>query len=235
MAHIFRTITLIIVLTAISAVVVGASLSSAGSSRPVGNPGGSRSIETRVRTTTPVVQTVSDVEPLIDVEPLTDVEQALVDWAKTRFAEAGLELPELAVRFDPSRELCRNAEGRYQHAQDGTGIVTICTPDFDTFAAQLTRRRTLLHEFGHAWDFANMSAENHDHLSGILGVDAWNDHDDGWEDRGVERFAETFVFALLDQPRRQLKVGLDCADLLSAFSTATGVTPLGPGLPSCAA
>lgn len=169
------------------------------------------------------------------VESLTPEEQALVDWATGRFAQAGLELPELTVRFDPTRELCDNAEGLYQHGPNAERVVTICTPDFDTFASQLGHRRTLLHEFGHAWDFANMSAENHHELGRILGVDAWNDHDDEWEDRGVERLAEMFVFALLDQPRRQLKVSLECSDLLSAFSAATGAQPLGPGLPPCAA
>ena len=226
MAHIFRTITLVVILTATSA--GGASLSSADSSRS-GAYLSSRIIESRVRTTTPVVQTVSEVEPL------GDAEQALVDWATDRFAQAGLELPELTVRFDPSRDLCRNNDGRYHHAPNGDRVVTICTQDSGTFADQLTRRRTLLHEFGHAWDVANMSAEDHDELGRILGADAWNDHDDVWADRGVERFAEAFVFALLDQPRRQLKVSLECSDLLSAFSTATGAEPLGPGLPPCAA
>jgi hypothetical protein len=169
------------------------------------------------------------------VESLTPGQQALVDWATDRFAQAGLELPELTVRFDPTGELCENAEGLYRHGPNTERAVTICTPDFDTFASQLGHRRTLLHEFGHAWDFANMSAENHQEIGRILGVDAWNDHADEWEDRGVERLAETFVFALLDQPRRQLKVNLECSDLLSAFSTATGAQPLGPGLPTCAA
>ena len=169
------------------------------------------------------------------VGSLTPEEQALIDWATGRFAQAGLELPELTVRFDPTRELCDNADGLYRHGPNGERVVAICTPDFDTFASQLGHRRTLLHEFGHAWDFTNMFAEDHDELVRILGVDAWNDHDDEWADRGVERFAETFVFALLDQPRRQLKVGLECSDLLSAFSTATGAEPLGPGLPPCAA
>jgi hypothetical protein len=169
------------------------------------------------------------------IESLTPKEQALVDWATDRFAQAGLELPELTVRFDPTGELCDNAEGLYRHGPNTERAVTICTPDFDTFASQLGHRRTLLHEFGHAWDFANMSAENHQEIGRILGVDAWNDHADEWEDRGVERLAETFVFALLDQPRRQLKVSLECSDLLSAFRTATGAQPLGPGLPTCAA
>jgi hypothetical protein len=180
--------------------------------------------------TTPLAQ-FDEVEL---VEPLTQERQALVDWATDRFAQAGLELPELNVRFDPTGELCDNAKGLYRHGPNSERVVTVCTPDFDTFAAQLGHRRTLLHEFGHAWDFANMSADDHDELGRVLGVDAWNDHDEEWEDRGVERFAETFVFALLDQPRRLLKVGLECSDLLHAFRTATGAEPLGPGLPPCA-
>jgi len=207
MAHLFRIITLVIVLTATSADIVGSDLSAADSS---------------------VVQSASNAETL------TDDEQAVVDWAMGRFAQAGLELPELTVRFDPSGELCRYNEGLYHHAPNGERFVTICTGEYDTFASQLWRRRTLLHELGHAWDFANMSAEDHDELGPILGADAWDDDDDRWADRGIERFAEMFVFALLDQPRRQLLVGLDCADVLSALRTATGAEPLGPGLPYCA-
>ena len=77
--------------------------------------------------------------------------------------------------------------------------------------------------------------EDREGIAPMLGVDDWNEDHDDWEDRGVERFAETFVFALLDQPRRVLKVDLDCRSLLGAFRTATGADPLGPGVPTCAA
>ena len=229
MAHIFRTITLAIALAASSGVVVGSGLLPAAATQSRVHPSGALNIEPQGPIGTPVVETASDIETL------TDAESALVDWAKDRFAQAGLELPELTVRFDPSRQLCGNNDGLYQHTANAERVVTICAPEIDTFAAQLQRRRTLLHEFGHAWDFANMSDEDHDELGRILGADAWNDHDDVWEDRGVERFAETFVFALLDQPRRQLKVDVECSDLVSAFSIATGAGPVGPGLPPCVA
>lgn len=229
MAHIVRTIFLVICITASGNVVLGSGLPSAGSSPSGVQRSSSRTIESRVRMATPPVQTGSDVEPL------TEQEQALVDWATERFTQAGLELPELTVRFDPSRDLCGDAEGRYHHAPDGTKVVTICTRDGESFAAQLDRRRTLLHEFGHAWDFANMSTRDRGVLGQILGADAWQDRDDVWADRGIERFAESFVFALLDQPLRQVLVDLDCTTLLAAFSTATGAKPVGPGLPYCAA
>ena len=225
----FRTITLIIVLTATSAVVVGSGPATADTPHS-GSYRSSRIVEPRPREIAP-----SGPETLADIELLSDDEQILVDWARDRFADAGLELPDVTVRFDPSKELCGNAEGLYHHEADGERVVTICARESDSFAAQLYRRRTLLHELGHAWDFANLTAEDHDELGRVLGAESWNDSDDVWADRGVESFAETFVFALLDQSARQLKVSIDCADLLSAFSGATGALPLGPGLPPCAA
>ena len=228
MAHTLRTITFIIVLVATSAAAVGSGIANAEPPHS-GGYRSSRTIESRDRAADLAAATA------VPVEPLTEAEQALVEWATDRFAQAGLELPEMTVRFDPSRELCKGAEGMYQHGPDDQRVVTVCTRDSDSFAAQLLRRRTLLHEFGHAWDFANLSDDDRQELGRILGTDDWNDRGDEWADRGVERFAETFVFALLDQPARELKIRLECSTLLDAFTTATGAQPLGPGLPSCAA
>ena len=226
MTHIVRIILLVIVLVATAAVVVGAG-PSGDSPGPGARPSSSSQGESRIRAVG------VDRAPRAE-QPLPEAEQALVDWARDRFARAGLELPELTVRFDPSRELCHNAEGLYRHEPDGERVVTICAPDHDTFAAELQARRTLLHEFGHAWDFANLSDEDREELARILGAETWDARDVDWEDRGAERLAETFVFALLDQPRRALKVSLDCSVLLRAFRTATGADPLGPGQPACA-
>lgn len=210
-------------------------------------PSNSSAAVTLVRTRTmPITHTASHDEDRLDLEretdhpslsgvaALTDEQRELVAWAKNRFTQAGLELPELTVRFDPTRELCGHNDGRYQHMPNGERMVTICTRHGDSFGADLERRRTLVHEFGHAWDFANLSDGDRGELSHQLGVESWSDHEDAWDDRGVERFAETFVFALLDQPRRQLKVSLECIDLVSTFRTATGGDVLGPGLPQCA-
>ena len=227
MPHTFRTIVLVLVLvlTATAGVVAGATPSDDSPAQ-------------RTRTTTPQPAKPQAqpqaIGPAVPIATLRPDQQALVDWAMERFAQAGLELPELTVQFDPTRELCRHHEGRYQRTPAGESVVTICVPDAETFAAQLDIRRTLLHEFAHAWDYANLSDEDHEELGEILGVDAWAAHDAAWEDLGAERFAETFVFALLDQPRRVLKVSLDCTVLLDAFRTGTGADPLGPGLPSCA-
>ena len=228
MAHTFRTITFVIVLVATTAAVIDTGFATADSSVS-GGYRSSRTVDSRARTPQ------ADSIPTVQAEPLTDAQQALVDWATDRFAQAGLELPEMVVRFDPTRELCKSAEGRYQHSPDSDKVVTICTRDSDSFAAELDKRRTLLHEFGHAWDYANLTAEDREELALILGAEAWNDSDHEWADRGVERFAETFVFALLDQPARHVKVSLECTAMVDAFRTATGAEPQGPGLPVCAA
>ena len=164
---------------------------------------------------------------------LTSDEQEVVDWTRGRFDKAGLELPDIAVWFDPTRELCRNNEGLYHRGPDGIHQVFVCTRDSDTFAAELERRRTLLHEFGHVWDTVNLDDEQRGQLSYLLGTSDWYDQEAEWSDRGVERFAESFVLTLLDQPARQLKVDTRCADLVAAFTAATAAVPLGPGEQWC--
>ena len=104
MAHIFRTVTLIIVLAATSPVGVDSSLGF-----EVPKPARASQI-TELRVPSPVPAVPSPEFSL------TPERQALVDWATDRFARAGLELPELTVRFDPTRELCDNAEGLYRHS-----------------------------------------------------------------------------------------------------------------------
>lgn len=207
MAHILRTILLALVL----------------------NGSTSFAAETEAPAPAPINEAIAPA-----AEPLTERQQQLVDWATGRFTLAGLELPEMEIRFDPSRGSCGGADGLYRHAPDEGATVTICTRDGDSFMAELETRRTLLHEFGHAWDFANLTAGERDQLGSVLGTAAWWSKDVPWGERGAERFAETFVFALLDQPLRALKVDLGCTVMLEAFRTATGAEPQGPGLPRCA-
>lgn len=243
MAHITRTIPIVIVAVIATSIpsIVGAVLivadSPARNPRPVGQaprtepPAAHAASQSNARTDE---QLLTDHQFAVTATALTDEQQGLVDWAEERFALAGLELPELAIRFDPSGERCGTADGLYEQTSDGERIVTICIREGDTFATDLQRRRTLLHEFAHAWDFANLSDDDRDALGDMLGIERWNDDDAAWDDRGVERFAETFVYALLDQPRRALKVDLECTELVTAFRAATEAEPLGPGVPYCA-
>lgn len=179
----------------------------------------------------------SSISPLPQIETpaesaLDADKQTLVDWAHSRFSEAGLELPEIAMRFDPSREDCNGNDGLYRYSA-GQHAVTICTRRSTSFEAELQNRRTLLHEFAHVWDTANLTEQDRAGMNAMFGTTAWRSGIDEWSERGSEWFAETFVFGLLDQPRRQLKIEAGCEDLVEWFGAVTGAGPLGPGLPWC--
>jgi hypothetical protein len=182
-------------------------------------PTSTSSIDTRAPDQQPVVQ-------------LSDDQADAVEWARDRFAQVGLELPDMVIEFDPTKRACGVAEGRYRY--DGeVHRVAICVWPGPSFRADLERRRTLLHEFAHAWETANLDDTERTRMLDDLGVAAWHDPDADWEDRGAERFAEVFVFALLDQPLRQLKVPGECSTMVALFTDVTGHAPLGPGAPSC--
>lgn len=180
----------------------------------------------------PAFQTAPEPGVSAPVAPLTDAERTAIDWATGRFESAGLALPPMTVRFDPTRTLCDGNEGLYRFA-DGTHTVTICTRDSTSFAAQLERRRTLLHEFAHAWTTITYDRSDHDRLAEIVGGTSWADPTDPWAERTAERIAETLVYGLLDQPARALKIDAACHVLVAAFATLTTIDPLGPGEPWC--
>lgn len=156
-----------------------------------------------------------------------------VEWARDRFEAAGLVLPDVHVSFDPTGAACEGAHGRF-HANRERRIV-LCINEVDTAGLSLMRRRTALHELAHAWDSAHLDVASRETLMKHLGVDVWWDRENtrAWQARGAERLAESFVHALLDQPRRPVMVRLSCHALVSAFQRATSVDPPGPNIPWC--
>lgn len=111
--------------------------------------------------------------------------------------------------------------------------MAICAGAGTSFRADLQRRRTLIHEFAHVWETVNLSDAERASFMENFGLSGWNDPADRWADRGAGRFAEAFVFALLDQPLQQLKVPVECASMLRAFIQISGSAPLAPGAPEC--
>ncbi|MDX2379725.1 MAG: hypothetical protein QNM02_08200 [Acidimicrobiia bacterium] len=162
----------------------------------------------------------------------TAAEAEIVDWAVGRFELAGLTLPSVEVSFSSDEADCGGHEGLYRR-RDGEHLVTVCIPG-DHPDADDYRRRTLLHELTHAWDQSSLTSDERDHLLPVLDVTDWYEADE-WGRRGIERLAETFVFGLLDQPRRVLLIAVDCSDAYADFQAITGSTPLGPIPPLCVA
>jgi hypothetical protein len=172
-------------------------------------------------------------EPPWSADPsLSTSELETLRWVAGRFSLVDLEVPDVEIAFHPSSEDCGWNDGRYR--SDGhTRLVDICVPDHGTFASDLHRRRTLVHELAHAWDDVNLTDDDRSSLLSVVGGDAWYDTDVDWGARGAERFAETIVWGLYDQRRRPTKVDVPCADLHRAFVEITGHEPPGPLEPIC--
>ncbi len=172
-------------------------------------------------TTTTATGTGADTTETATVTVIgaTDDEQALVDWAISRYQTAGLELPALIVTFHDTQDGCRGYKGYYNHA---TGTVDFCNRD------SADPRRTMLHELGHAWSFEHMDGDHQHAFTESRGLDTWHDTDTAWWQMGQEHAAEIIAWGLQDDNEYQ-SVWLhleDCTDLAAAFTTLTGTTPL---------
>lgn len=167
-----------------------------------------------------------------EIEPLASDERELVAWASARFALVGLDVPDVDIRFHDDTTVCGGDHGRYQSAGDRRRI-DVCVADTGSFASHLHRQRTLVHELAHAWDHANLDDAGRTELLDLLGVSAWYAPDAEWDQRGVERFAETITWALYDQLRRPVLVDLSCRDLHVVFHATTGKVAPGPLEPVC--
>lgn len=122
-----------------------------------------------------------------DNAPRTADQQALVDFALARFEAHHLDLPDVGIQFYESLQVCGGHKGLYVHE---TLSLHMCSID----------KATILHELAHAWANTNMSEERQAEFTQWRGLDTWNDHDHAWEERATEHVAETFTWALLDEP-----------------------------------
>jgi hypothetical protein len=150
-----------------------------------------------------------------------------VEWAQGQFRAAGLNLPVVEISFSTDADDCDGEQGVYRR-RGGTHSVTVCVPDLQGAAIEHRRRRTLLHELAHAWDHATLTDVDRELLLPDLEATDWYDPDAAWDQRGVERLAETLTWGLLDQKRRPLKIDTDCAAIHVDFITITGSAVLGP-------
>jgi hypothetical protein len=115
--------------------------------------------------------------------------EARIEWAMTRFADAGLALPVLRVYVHPTMDGCQGNAGLYSH--DGThGRVDLCTPS--TWA--------LLHELAHAWEHHSMTDTTRHAFLERTGLGTWADPGAAWVERGTEAAAQTVAWGLLDIP-----------------------------------
>ena len=161
------------------------------------------------------------------LQPLTAIEMEVVEWARGQFRTAGLILPAVEIAFSADADDCVGEQGVYRRSA-GAHSVTVCVPDREGAAIDHRRRRTLLHELAHAWDHAALTDVDRERLLPVLDATDWYDPGAAWDQRGVERLAETLTWGLLDQKRRPLKIESHCAETHLDFITITGSDVLGP-------
>lgn len=124
-------------------------------------------------------------------------DQEAVGWAQNRFAEAGLPLPDVQVRFHVESDPCQGSRGGYT-IEDGTHVVLICNAELGP-ARELQVKRTLLHEFAHVWDHDELTDEIRDEFMRFRGSNGWLSGVP-YDERAGEHAAEVITWGLMDQP-----------------------------------
>ncbi|HET6790576.1 MAG TPA: hypothetical protein VFI35_03190 [Actinomycetota bacterium] len=120
----------------------------------------------------------------------TPDQQAMGQWAEDRFADAGIGVPSLEVRFHRNRGGCDDRLGLYDD-----GVAHICGLHVNDLS-----RRNLLHEMAHGWVESHVSASLEVRFLRLRQLETWNDHDAEWEERGTEHAAEIISWAIAGQP-----------------------------------
>lgn len=150
----------------------------------------------------------------VTVSARTQGEAAIADWAQAQFAAAGLELPTLEIVFHSDPSGCHDNSGLYRPFH-----VDLCVEEeFDAYA-----RRALVHELGHAWVAANLTAEDRARFMKARGLSSWNSRDVAWGMRGFEQAAEVITWGVGARDTRILLPDHDEPDsLAAAYETLTG-------------
>jgi hypothetical protein len=127
--------------------------------------------------------------PVIDPpSKLTAEQRALVAWGESRFAAAGLDLPEVEYRFHEDLEECGWHGGKYKPS---ARLVVICNGD----------PKTLIHELAHAWETTVLTDEVRAEFMELRGLSVWHDRSVPWSERGVEQVAEVITWGVEEGSR----------------------------------
>lgn len=162
---------------------------------------------------------------------------ALVRATLDRFSEAGLAAPRVfSIAFDPYDPSCESFQGYAEWRADATAIV-VCvdsdgtawrnlTPDADT-GNRFSAIDLLLHELGHAWLSAHLSADARAAFIDHVDLATWNDKAALPSARAVEWAAETLSWGLGgDLQTRFAFTSPSCTSLAEGFTLLTARDPL---------
>jgi hypothetical protein len=149
-------------------------------------------------------------------------QEALIERAIGRFADAGLELPPIKFVHYPTREPCRGARGFY--TGDRTrATIRICVREASPFAELL-----LLHEIAHAWDGYTLTDRRRAAFLELRDLEEWWDNGSApWHTYGAEQAAQIIAWELIDHHIHIAVVpNSDCLDVRTGYVLLTGRPPL---------
>lgn len=137
---------------------------------------------------------IGDVEV---IETVDSHDEEAVNWARERYQEARLSIPAIRVSFHNSSEPCNGSRGGHR-IDHGLSRVFICISEGGP-TRELKVKRTLLHEFAHAWDAHFVTDDVREEFLELRGLEEWS-FEVPYEQRGMEHAAETITWGLMDEP-----------------------------------
>jgi hypothetical protein len=160
--------------------------------------------------------------PFHSARGFSHAQEALIEWAIGRFADAGLELPPLEFVHYPTREPCRGARGFYT-GDRSRATIRICVREASPFADLL-----LLHEIAHALDGYALTDRRRAAFLQLRHLEEWWDNGSApWHTYGAEQAAQIIAWGLID---RQIHIATipdsSCLDLRTGYVLLTGRPPL---------
>lgn len=150
----------------------------------------------------------------------TETGTELQAWALDRYAEAGLELPDVEIHLHDDLDACEGSFGLHT-AGAAKSRIDVCTDP------QVDPHWIILHELGHAWASLNLDDQQRDRLVVLRWLEAWNDQDARWNERGTEHAAEILAWGLTETSRLPGRIAdHDPASVTEAFRFLTDTEPI---------
>lgn len=167
---------------------------------------------------------VPEMAELTVLETVDSADKEAVEWAGDRYWEARLSLPPIRVSFHRNSEPCNGAQGGHL-IEHGVSHVLICISELGSLR-ELKVKRTLLHEFAHAWDANFLTQEVREEFLELSGLEGWS-FEVPYEQRGSEQAAETITWGLMDEPLLfgSLDAPMDWESQYGGYVTLTGIEP----------
>ena len=157
----------------------------------------------------------------VTIEAQEPGQQQMAEWAIGRYDDAGLDLPQILIRFagqDVSG--CDGAPGRTYLDHDPIEVRICWNSEF-----------VLLHELAHVWEAHNVAAAKQGPFMALRdGVTSWAGPDLAWSEQGREHAANVIAWGLLEDPYPISRTyPNDPESLVAAFQFITDTDPLHDG------